>query len=336
MKFPKILKRGSRVSGGAIAREQPVPTKLLWLYLLLWCPLVAACANSRPLSPEAVLPNAEVTPQSHESDALAVSSQSSPPYFQFDIVQELNDGNRLSLVAEVKANRAYPGEKGLMVLTTYSGLSPAESKAYSLCEVFGVGGTTCKLEPGSSVQFFIQAAATNITDYQLELLWGSDATSHIAYKSPVTVPATAMAAVPPAIQPNLDVANVEVVLAKLQVTEVESEGCKISQTGHPALGNSDSGCFIKFQIAGEIQNQGTDPQSAPTALPRTLNSVVLGVGFVHRSATTFKPESEEQVRFDNIALSSGESRPFSITIDQPLSRQQAQSFFPVVRIASFQ
>ncbi|MBN8549078.1 MAG: hypothetical protein J0M12_07180, partial [Deltaproteobacteria bacterium] len=115
------------------------------------------------------------------------SSQPASP-FTLEIVEDLNDGSNLHIHGRVQTAAEWPAED---VVVRLSGMKAGESHQVSFFPLNKLqqrqadAKTTNRLVPGTPFDFYLSAPSSELTDYQVELLWGKEAKGVSATEPPV-------------------------------------------------------------------------------------------------------------------------------------------------------
>lgn len=231
--------------------------------------------------------------------------------FKLEVVDEVNDGDRLHILGAVSAQTAWSLDEVVVRLTGIQAGSIVGLSYLALAKITdnseSISGSdqirVKMIKPGERHQFSLSIPAKNITDYQLELLWGKEARDYLG-------------SVSTALSGNIELRRIEV--------ETTQEPCTVMD------------CGVSYKISAEIFN-GTD-----SAISKTL----LGVGFVRNKVgkeldlSKSIPENEEQVEVPDLNLASGASRSLRLKFDSPVPASEVESvegtLKPRIRIISFE
>ena len=232
------------------------------------------------------------------------SSQDLP--FVLEVVDEVNDGERLHVLGAVTAQTDWmvndvvvrltgmrSGEQiGISYLPLRSNLSSSQA-----------GDTNTQIiKAQEKYSFSVSVPSQNITDYQLELLWGDEAKRHLK-NIEVQKPGS------------LELRQIEVLTKKADCPK--------------------QNCGVVYKMTAQLFNSGAT----------VIDKVVLGVGFLvvtPGQKLDFKkqiPQNEERIELSQLALMPGASRPLSLDFDEPVTEEKFQSgqgeLRPNIRIVSF-
>lgn len=105
--------------------------------------------------------------------ALVVLEEDNLP-FSLRILDEVNDGTQLHVLAAVRAHMAWNAEKVAVRLTGMHGGQVVAAADTSLQRALKRTGDTV-IRPGEDLTFALSVPIAGISDYQLELLWGAEA-----------------------------------------------------------------------------------------------------------------------------------------------------------------
>ncbi len=251
----------------------------------------------------------------------SVNDAHDSPY-AISIIEEVNDGSRLNVLASVRAKVPWDTAGSIVRL---SSLRDGEVLSTSLLSLPAAvveaerASVSTILQADAAVQFSLSVAAVGMTDYQLEILWGEEAKPYAKTLNP---PSDQQ---PSTLKTSEQLRRVVYPKARtlgLQNIEVESttQACEKGEK-----------CGISFKLAADLVN-GTS---------ETVHYAVLGVGFVWiekdqpLNLVDAPPDNEEKVEIEDITLEPGEHRPVSLTFERPAPVNTGGEFKPVVRIISF-
>ncbi len=264
-------------------------TKYIILISLL---LTSACSTLNSINPF----SEESNPSQKDNKK---SGKPSLP-FSLEINDEVNDGDRLHILGTISAvtdwslNDAIVKlssiSEGRVVGISYLPLTKISNKLQSM------------IKGGEQNSFTISVPSENITDYQLELLWGQEAKQYL----------TSIRNQPAGI---LEIRDIKI------------------QTIRQACSNPD--CMVKFKVNATLFNQTSKPvkqvilgigyiriNSAPELdLQRQI------------------PQNEERIDIGQILLAPGDSRSIVISFDQEVPEKSLVNtegeIKPTIRIISF-
>ncbi|NDC39247.1 MAG: hypothetical protein EBZ48_14580 [Proteobacteria bacterium] len=215
--------------------------------------------------------------------------------FGVTVSQELNDGKRLFVKAAIDAHARWSTAELVVLLTGYRNGEKVGEQVTPLTVLGPV------LEQGSQHELPMVLNAPNITDYQLELLWGRD--SH-------TVRGAKAANGLGRVEAGLEIRNVSV--------RSERVNCGVK-----------GGCDLQFAITAELRNVSD----------RTLTGAVLGTGFIWVDSPALDlseriPENEATVELSRLDLGPGASRKVRLVLDRTVPERSDGAFEPVLRVIS--
>jgi hypothetical protein len=242
-------------------------------------------------------------PADAASNSAGASAEAGEPQapFTLDVIDEINDGNQLHVLAKVTALADWPMSGVLLRLTGMKAGETRDVSTYPLKNALAAPGIDAspRLRAGQSLNLSMAAPAAGITDYQLELLWGKDA--ELSTQS----------------------AQIQRRGALLKVRHIEIE-TKPDVCEQPP-------CPVSYTVTGELFNAGTSP----------ITQATLGIGFVFLKAgekldlQRVLPEREEVVEVPKLKLKAGEQRPLRIVFERPVPQAQNGYYQPVLRIIAF-
>lgn len=255
-----------------------------YLFLSVPAGLLLGCGAAAPQVP--------VPPK----NVLMVSEQPQLP-FSVAVVQELNDGARLFVKVGIEAHARWSTAESVVVLTGYRNGVVVGQQRTPLTALGPV------LEQGSHHELPIVLTASQISDYQIELMWGRD--SHELLAQRVTP-------VRPGHTENtpLEVRNLSV--------HSERVNCEASQR-----------CELQFAISAELRNSSE----------KKIDQAVLGAGFIWVDSPALDlsrriPENEVTVELAGLNLGPGASRKIRMVLDRTVPERPDGAFQPVVRVVS--
>jgi hypothetical protein len=158
-----------------------------------------------------------------------------------------------------------------------------------------------QLQPGSKTEFTLSIPSTEISNYQIELLWGKDA-------APFQKQARA----------GLEEGKEFLALRNLEVYRVPSDDCA-----------TPNECTVRFNVSGEFFNSGS----------KTISKVTLRAGFVRADELDLPQqnlENERRIEVRNMSLVPGGTRPFRLALEKLILLSDQVAPRPVVQILSFE
>jgi len=218
--------------------------------------------------------------------------------FGLKVIDEVNDGQRLHILASIESRAEWDPRRVMVRLTGLRGETVLGVSDYHVGSA--VGSALPEMLPaGDSFDISMSIPVQGVTDYQLELLWGEDAG-----------PAHTVVAASPLRLENVAVAR----------------GSASRRGGASCSGAS---CPIVFEVTGTLTNRGTGTISRAALgvgfLPHGGGAgSIIGV-----------PADEEVVDLGALTLVPGTSRPIKLTVEQP-TLANGDALKPVIRVVSFE
>ena len=226
--------------------------------------------------------------------------------FLLQVVDEVNDGNRLLIIGNLLAKTDWDPRTVLVKLTSLNSGQVVGVTTSSLADLLredsseSAGDRPKSLQPNRSIQFALSVSASGITDYQLELVWGGEAIAYTGKK------------------PQNDSQDLRISNYRIQTIRTNCE---------------QSPCPVYYRAISDLINAGGN----------VINKVVLGIGYKWVPAgrtldsAPYIPENEEQLEVPNLDLQPGRSKSVRIVIDKPVPAESDQgSYKPVLRVISFE
>lgn len=259
------------------------------VYLISFCCTLCACASKNPNLPTA------------EKPALTKIVEPTSP-FTLEIVEELNDGTNLHIHGRVQSAADWPAED---VVVRLSGMQSGEAKKVAFYPLNKLqqkseSPTLSRVAKGAPVDFYLSVPSAQLTDYQLELLWGREAKT--------ILPASNTAAGNQAQGLLLQSLNVQRLIPNCSAPP----------------------CPSTYRLAGNLFNNSN----------QVVQQAELGVGFIwvpkgaNLDLSAQIPQDEENVEISGLNLAPQQSRPFNLDIDRVVPEVPNGSFQPVVRVIS--
>lgn len=216
------------------------------------------------------------------------------------VVDEVNDGSRLHILGSVSAATDWDLKDVIVKLT---GLNNGQEVGISYLPL--ANADTRKehlIKAGEKFTFSISVPSPELTDYQIELLWGEDAKRNLAL---------ARAAQPGSVE-----------LRDIQVETIR-QPC------------SGSDCEVTFRITGKIHN-GTGKNITNLV----LGVGYIRTSPAKLDLTRQIPQNEENIDIGRFLLAPGASREVRLNFDRPVLEKelvnQAGQLKPSIRIISFE
>lgn len=226
--------------------------------------------------------------------------------FILEVVEEKNDGKRLTVQGRILPKTSKPASEVVVRLSALDRRGEQRVSFHNMQDVLG-GGTGRQagprmLEKGVAQPFTLSMPLAGITNYQLEVLWGSEAAP--------------FAPTEPTSQPKKEPKQF-IALRNLEVHRVPTESCV-----------SPDECIVRFTITGELFNSGS----------ATIKDVVIEAGFGKGENLDLQGqilENEKRVEVPNLRLAPGGAQRFKVSLDKLVASTTVVAPQPVVRIASF-
>ncbi len=259
-------------------------------FYLRFCLVVAFCLVSFGCFGGAgsVTPPAQISPAPIKKDALE------NPY-ALRIIDEVNDGQTLHVAAEVKASVPLESLPAVLRLTTLKAGNAVKVNYYPVAHGKKTAQNSASGRDELTLSYDLSTSSYNITDYQLELLWGEEAREHLASRakdSPILV---------------------------LRNVTVQPSGCQ----GTPA-------CDGKLRIMAELYNPGVVP--IPSA---TLGvGFIWQANGDPKPDREDVPQREQKISLNSLNLAPGQSRPLNLTVTSDVPTQPGGQYRPVLRLVA--
>lgn len=235
------------------------------------------------------------------SSAPAVGKDGKPSLpFSLQISDEVNDGDRLHILGTVSAATDWSLKDVIVKLTSLSDGQPLGLSYLPLTQAKNKLQTVIKAEEKYS--FTISVPSKDITDYQLELLWGEEAKHYLSSLGTIT-------------SGSLEIRDIQIETIRQPCEGVD---CNLTFRVHAKLQNSTNRLinkvilgigYIRMQAGGELDLQRQIPQN------------------------------EEKIDVGQIYLSPGASREIVINFDKEVPEKDSQNeegeIKPNIRIISF-
>ncbi|NLF25505.1 MAG: hypothetical protein GX589_07595 [Deltaproteobacteria bacterium] len=258
--------------------------------------------SSQPEAPQDIEPPFEATELDEVREEVP---------FTVEVVDEVNDGKKIHLRLRLQTKGVW--DPSLMALKL-SGLNSGRvvrAETHVLADLLEKEETKGAHQPLPEELFLtVSISALDLTDYQVELLWGEEAAAvgaveaETAVPAGTTVPAGTKAA---AGEPTVSAKHRGGLLIR-NLTWQERRDC------------NQSPCQLSYQLQGEFYNSGS----------ALVSGAILGVQLrAPGDASTLK---EEQVRIDGLELAPGEGRQLQIEIDQGQADMAQQGLQPALRL----
>lgn len=223
--------------------------------------------------------------------------------FTLEIVEELNDGANLHIHGRVQSATAWPADD---VVVRLSGMRAGEARKVSFYPLAKLqqqkpdSQLAAQVLPNTPLDFYLSVPSAELTDYQLEVLWGKEAKS---------------------VQPKTNSAAGQ-----------EKEGLVLQSINVQRLIPNcvAAPCPSTYRLVGSLFNNSSEE----------VQRVELGVGFVwvptgtNLDLSSQIPQDEENVEITGLNLAPQQSRPFKLDIDRVVPEVPDGSYQPVVRVLS--
>ena len=235
---------------------------------------------------------------SHVKAPVAKTEPAPPPHvmpFALSVEQELNDGKRLYVRAAIEAHADWnTGDAALKLVGYKNGEHVGEQIA-----PLSVLGPVLHAGEKKSIPIVLEAA--DITDYQLELLWGKEAVPLVNAQEEQSTTE----------EPQVELRNLVITSRRINCTEATT-------------------CQLKFAISADLFN----------ATEKVIFHAVLGTGFIWTEGAPLDlsksiPQNESRIELPGLALGPGASRRVQLDLDRTVPERSDGAFRPVLRVISF-
>jgi hypothetical protein len=213
-----------------------------------------------------------------------------------EVLDEVNDGEQLSIRGRIVAKTAWPRTDLLVRLSTLDDAGDSKIVLRTLSELAPQGDL---LGVGTPTEFVVSAPSHGISNYQIELLWGEEAQPFISQAKSVDGPREQVLA-----------------LRKLEVHRVPSESCATPDE-----------CSVKFTITGEFFNQGGG--TVRTVMIEAGFSPADKLDLPGQIL-----ENARRIEVRNLNLGPGGTKPFRLALEKFIPSTEQIAPRPVVRIVS--
>lgn len=232
--------------------------------------------------------------------AVARGGDPSVTPFKLEITDESNNGESVVVQGRVVGKRQWTPSQAIVRLTALDAKGERRVSFHKLSDFTPMKSSVAKGEPAT---FSLSIPSSNISNYQLELLWGEDAEPYMG---------SVKASLREVQKPKEYLA-----LRGLEVHRVPDGSCSSPQE-----------CLVSFAIKGEFFNSGS----------RIIKDVVLKAGFCPADKLDlpeFILENERRIEVRNVSLKPGATKPFRLTLEKVIPASDTVAYQPVVRIVSF-
>jgi hypothetical protein len=221
--------------------------------------------------------------------------------YRLDVLEESNDGEKLSVKGQIVAKTERSVQDVLVRLTAVDAKGEQRVSFHKLSDLASRNG---EIKTGVPTQFALSLPSQGISNYQLEVLWGKDAAPYLGEaKASLKQPAAP---------------TEYLALRNLEVHRVPDGSC-----------SSPEECLVTFSIKGEFFNAGKS----------SVREVILVAGFTPalKIDQPNQPlENERRIEVRQLNLSPQATKPFRLTLEKLLPASDTVAYQPVVRIVSFQ
>ena len=250
--------------------------------MLLGLSVLSACSSATPLKPIA-----RVEPQ----------VRAEVP-FEVAVVQERNDGVDLEVHANLLSRFSWDPARVAIRVTGLSQGEKTQQFGSALQDLLAT--EVSQLEAGKQYLFSLVIPGTGLSDYQLEVLWGSDA---------------------------------EDVLGKGNHSGSQVPGISLSQIDVVRRMNCDEGpaCLVYHELRGILENTTRNTANSVVVgvgyLERQAEELDLSNEI---------PENETPVTLPGEPLLPGEKRPVRVQLESALTEEQDKLYVPTMRILAIE
>ena len=241
----------------------------------------------------------EGIPKGRVIDSATGADPSVTPY-RLDVLQESSDGDTLSVKGQLVAKTSRSARDVLVRLTAVDG---SGEQRVSFHKISDLNPKVSELQPGVPTQFALSIPARDISNYQLEVLWGKDAAPYLGDSR--------------ASLKQSSTTSEYLALRNLEVHRVPDGSC-----------SSPEECLVTFSIKGEFFNSGR----------AMIKEVVLVAGFspaMKMDQRQHPLENERRIEVRNFNLPPQATKPFRLSLEKLLPASDTVAYQPVVRIVSF-
>jgi hypothetical protein len=238
-------------------------------------------------------------PDSASSGEILESTAGSEPErspFTLEVLDEVNDGERVSIRGRIVPKNDWNRDDVVLRLSALDELGNSKLVFRKLSDIAPKGEG---LRGGSPTEFVLSIPSRGISNYQIELLWGDEATPFMARAAESASGDGEVLA-----------------LRKLEVHRVPSESCATPDE-----------CSVKFTITGEFFNSGG----------ATLKNVVIEAGFSPADKLDLPGqilENARRIEVRNLNLVPGGTKAFRLALEKLIPSSEQMAPRPVVRIVS--
>lgn len=234
--------------------------------------------------------------------------------FILEVMDEKNDGRQLTVKGRIIPKTTKPASEVVVRLSALDRRGEQRTTYHNMQDLLS-GGTQLKgaprmLENGVAQSFTLSMPLKGITSYQLEVLWGAEA-------SPFAPSAPGSESKDETKKELNKESKQFIALRNLEVHRVPTESCV-----------TPNECVVRFTITGELFNSGG----------ATIKDVVIEAGFAAGDNLDLGNqilENEKRVEVPNLRLAPGASQRFKVSLDKLVAATTVVAPQPMVRISSF-
>lgn len=224
--------------------------------------------------------------------------------FSFRLVDEFNDGSTLHIGVELSCNKTLDLSRAVFVVTTTSAAAAQDiEQVFLVSELISKSGSEIRhtgniYSPFKALSLQLDVPHKSATDYQLELLWGEEASKYLPKVSTV----------------------------QMQEVKVRLEGLNIKEKR-----NCDSSpCQISFGVEGQLVNN--------TGLLVRNAVLGIGYVFLPKGQkvdlSTQIPQNEERVDLADLNLEPDSSKLLKLELSESVPEEKEGYYYPTVRLIS--
>ncbi|MCO6431212.1 MAG: hypothetical protein J5J00_10155 [Deltaproteobacteria bacterium] len=215
--------------------------------------------------------------------------------FQLEVVDEVNDGQRLHVLGSISSEADWQMRDVVVKLTGLKEGSLVGVSYLPLQKIASEAAPGGMIRAGEKYSFSLSLPANEITDYQLELMWGRDAAQYLKE-------------IGSSQGGTVEIRNIEVTTFQ--------EQCGLT------------GCTFKHKISGRLVNSTLTPVNR-VVLGVGFLKIEPGAAL---DLSKQIPENEERVEVPNVSLEPGGSRSIKLDIERSVPDPNMK---PVMRIISY-
>ena len=172
------------------------------------------------------------------------------------------------------------------------------------------------LQKNLPVALYLNISSLDITEYQLELIWGDEALDRLNMFSPNTID-------------SLDKETLKVSQKKYELSNIiiKSQNPKCDSLQRESCSEVDGQTFV---IIGDVLNTG-DSNLQDITLALGINRISSDQVFILPNYSESLRPDEEEISIGGLDLKSGEKRSFEIEIDQIFKNDSDTKIIPYIR-----